>query len=128
MFAICSIVTLGNVGYMFNIDPKLGVVTLARSLDISVRNEYELTIMANDMGKPSLSSTCNIEVRYYSMTFLTCFLLILTSFSKLTKFCELSTHTQNINLYEYILHGMAFYSVCIYKGEGDSGRGESAFI
>jgi len=51
------------VGYTFNIDANLGIVTLARELDLKVRSQYELTIMANDMGTPQLSSTCLVKVR-----------------------------------------------------------------
>jgi len=59
---LCNCVT-GNVGYTFNIDANLGIVTLARKLDLKVRSQYELTIMANDMGTPQLSSTCLVKVR-----------------------------------------------------------------
>lgn len=52
----------GNVGYTFGIDPELGIISLARSLDMDVRTEYELTIMANDMGVPRLSSTTLVKV------------------------------------------------------------------
>lgn len=44
-------------------EPDLGIITLARSLDLSVRSEYELTIMANDKGMPQLSSTCIVRVK-----------------------------------------------------------------
>ena len=55
----------GNVGYTFSIDPELGTITLARALDLSVRSEYELVVMASDMGNPPLSSTCLVRVRVY---------------------------------------------------------------
>ena len=55
----------GNVGYTFSIDPELGTITLGRALDLSVRSEYELVVMASDMGNPPLSSTCLVRVRVY---------------------------------------------------------------
>ncbi|XP_045469521.1 fat-like cadherin-related tumor suppressor homolog isoform X5 [Harmonia axyridis] len=47
----------GNIGNMFNIHPDLGIITVARELDMTSVNEYMLRIKATDHGQPSLSST-----------------------------------------------------------------------
>lgn len=50
-------VTSGNVGNVFTIEPDLGIVQVARELDLSTASEYMLYIKATDHGHPSLSST-----------------------------------------------------------------------
>lgn len=50
-------ITSGNVGNVFAIDPELGIVQVARDLDLSTASEYTLYIKAADHGHPSLSAT-----------------------------------------------------------------------
>lgn len=50
-------ITSGNVGNVFSIDPDLGIIQVARELDLSTATEYTLYIKATDHGQPSLSST-----------------------------------------------------------------------
>lgn len=50
-------ITSGNVGNVFTIDPDLGIVQVARELDMSAASEYTLYIKATDHGNPPLSST-----------------------------------------------------------------------
>nr|CAH7734324.1 unnamed protein product [Callosobruchus chinensis] len=47
----------GNVGNAFSIDPELGIITIARDLDLTTVTEYTLQIRATDHGQPPLSST-----------------------------------------------------------------------
>ncbi|CAH0554100.1 unnamed protein product, partial [Brassicogethes aeneus] len=46
----------GNVGNVFNIDQDLGIISIARELDLSSATEYTLHVRAMDHGQPSLSS------------------------------------------------------------------------
>ncbi|XP_049820796.1 fat-like cadherin-related tumor suppressor homolog isoform X5 [Aethina tumida] len=46
----------GNVGNVFSIEPDLGIISIARELDLSSATEYTLHIRATDHGQPSLSS------------------------------------------------------------------------
>lgn len=50
-------ITSGNVGNVFTIEPDLGIVQVARELDLSTASEYMLYIKATDHGHPSLSAT-----------------------------------------------------------------------
>lgn len=47
----------GNIGNMFNIHPDLGIITVARELDMTSVNEYMLRIKATDHGQPTLTAT-----------------------------------------------------------------------
>ncbi|XP_050293822.1 fat-like cadherin-related tumor suppressor homolog isoform X3 [Anthonomus grandis grandis] len=46
----------GNVGNVFNIDPDLGTISIARELDLTTASEYTLHIRASDHGQPPLLS------------------------------------------------------------------------
>lgn len=50
-------ISSGNVGNVFAIDADLGIVRVARELDLAVATEYTLYIRATDHGHPSLSTT-----------------------------------------------------------------------
>ncbi|XP_038113282.1 fat-like cadherin-related tumor suppressor homolog isoform X3 [Culex quinquefasciatus] len=52
----------GNIGNVFNIDPTMGVISVAKDLDISALSEYMLQVKASDGGKPSLSSQIPVHV------------------------------------------------------------------
>ncbi|KAJ8667841.1 hypothetical protein QAD02_009504, partial [Eretmocerus hayati] len=54
--------TSGNVGNVFSIDPHLGLIRLARELDLSSASEYMLLIKASDHGSPSLSNSLPVHV------------------------------------------------------------------
>lgn len=47
----------GNVGNVFAIDPDLGIISVARELDLTLASEYMLRIKAVDHGHPALSSS-----------------------------------------------------------------------
>ncbi|KAH0811930.1 hypothetical protein GEV33_010859 [Tenebrio molitor] len=47
----------GNFGNVFAIDADLGIVSVARELDMASVSEYMLRIKATDHGQPALSST-----------------------------------------------------------------------
>ncbi|XP_029031863.2 fat-like cadherin-related tumor suppressor homolog isoform X7 [Osmia bicornis bicornis] len=55
-------ITSGNVGNMFSIDPELGVIRVARELDLSVSSEYILLVKATDHGSPALANTVPVHV------------------------------------------------------------------
>uniref|UniRef100_A0A8C2H510 FAT atypical cadherin 1a n=1 Tax=Cyprinus carpio TaxID=7962 RepID=A0A8C2H510_CYPCA len=52
----------GNVGNSFAIDPILGTITVAKELDRSNKNRFELTVKASDKGTPPLSATGSVEI------------------------------------------------------------------
>ncbi|XP_055595283.1 fat-like cadherin-related tumor suppressor homolog isoform X3 [Uranotaenia lowii] len=52
----------GNIGNVFNIDSTMGVISVAKDLDISALSEYMLQVKATDGGKPSLSSQIPVHV------------------------------------------------------------------
>uniref|UniRef100_A0A9J8C755 FAT atypical cadherin 1a n=1 Tax=Cyprinus carpio carpio TaxID=630221 RepID=A0A9J8C755_CYPCA len=52
----------GNVGNSFAIDPILGTITVAKELDRSNKNRFELTVKASDKGTPPLSATASVEI------------------------------------------------------------------
>ncbi|XP_034945358.1 fat-like cadherin-related tumor suppressor homolog isoform X2 [Chelonus insularis] len=55
-------ITSGNVGNVFTIDPDLGVIRIARELDLSVISEYILLVKATDHGSPPLTNTVPVDV------------------------------------------------------------------
>ncbi|XP_046394541.1 fat-like cadherin-related tumor suppressor homolog isoform X2 [Ischnura elegans] len=52
----------GNVGNVFAIDAELGMVQVARQLDLSVMSEYMLIVKATDSGSPPLFSTVPLHI------------------------------------------------------------------
>ncbi len=52
----------GNIGNVFNIDPDMGIISLAKELDMNVLTEYMLQVKATDHGKPSLSSQIPVHI------------------------------------------------------------------
>ncbi|XP_065170403.1 fat-like cadherin-related tumor suppressor homolog isoform X3 [Atheta coriaria] len=50
-------ITTGNVGNVFSIDPDMGIIRVARELDLATATEYTLYIKATDHGQPPLSAT-----------------------------------------------------------------------
>ncbi|KAF5307382.1 hypothetical protein FQR65_LT07099 [Abscondita terminalis] len=55
-------ITSGNVGNVFNIDPDMGIIQVARELDLNVAKEYTLFIKAIDHGNPPLSSVVRAHI------------------------------------------------------------------
>ncbi|XP_015840547.1 fat-like cadherin-related tumor suppressor homolog isoform X6 [Tribolium castaneum] len=47
----------GNFGNVFAIDPELGIISVARELDMTANSEYMLRIKAVDHGQPALFSS-----------------------------------------------------------------------
>ncbi|XP_035389998.1 protocadherin Fat 3a isoform X2 [Electrophorus electricus] len=52
----------GNTGNAFRIDPTLGIISVARELELSTIGHYVLMVKAGDNGAPSLSSTAAIRI------------------------------------------------------------------
>ncbi|XP_030632872.1 protocadherin Fat 3a isoform X2 [Chanos chanos] len=52
----------GNTGSTFRIDPVLGIISVARELDLSTIGHYVLTVKAMDNGSPPLSSTAVVRI------------------------------------------------------------------
>ncbi|TRY88066.1 hypothetical protein DNTS_000045, partial [Danionella cerebrum] len=52
----------GNVGNSFTIDPILGTITVAKELDRSKKNRFELTVKGSDKGSPPLSATAAVDI------------------------------------------------------------------
>lgn len=52
----------GNIGNVFIIDPEMGVISVAKELDIGVMSEYMLQIKATDHGKPALFSQLPVHI------------------------------------------------------------------
>lgn len=54
--------TSGNVGNVFYIEPDLGIIRVARGLDLATSSEYILLVKATDHGSPALSNTVPVHV------------------------------------------------------------------
>ncbi|XP_035478708.2 protocadherin Fat 3a isoform X10 [Scophthalmus maximus] len=52
----------GNTGNSFNIESILGIITVARDLDLSSIGHYVLTIRVTDNGSPPLSTTTIVRI------------------------------------------------------------------
>ncbi|KTF84285.1 hypothetical protein cypCar_00030247, partial [Cyprinus carpio] len=52
----------GNVANTFAIDTILGTITVAKELDRSNKNRFELTVKASDKGTPPLSATAAVDI------------------------------------------------------------------
>uniref|UniRef100_A0A4W5NWP6 FAT atypical cadherin 1a n=1 Tax=Hucho hucho TaxID=62062 RepID=A0A4W5NWP6_9TELE len=52
----------GNVANSFAIDSVLGTVTVAKELDRSSKNQFELAVKATDKGTPSLTATATVHI------------------------------------------------------------------
>ncbi|XP_058123843.1 fat-like cadherin-related tumor suppressor homolog [Anopheles ziemanni] len=52
----------GNIGNVFGIDSNMGVISVAKQLDISTLSEYMLQVKATDGGKPALSSQIPVHI------------------------------------------------------------------
>uniref|UniRef100_A0A3B4DCD8 FAT atypical cadherin 3a n=1 Tax=Pygocentrus nattereri TaxID=42514 RepID=A0A3B4DCD8_PYGNA len=53
---------IGNTGSTFRIDPVLGIISVARELDLSTIGHYVLTVKAMDNGSPALSATAAVRI------------------------------------------------------------------
>uniref|UniRef100_A0A671N4Q7 Protocadherin Fat 1-like n=1 Tax=Sinocyclocheilus anshuiensis TaxID=1608454 RepID=A0A671N4Q7_9TELE len=51
-----------NVANSFAIDPILGTITVAKELDRSNKNRFELTVKASDKGTPPLIATAAVDI------------------------------------------------------------------
>ena len=60
----------GNIGGAFAIDRTLGLISVAKTLDMRSVESYNLVVTATDGGSPALASSVNvhIEVCVYSDT------------------------------------------------------------
>ncbi|XP_011501552.1 PREDICTED: fat-like cadherin-related tumor suppressor homolog [Ceratosolen solmsi marchali] len=54
--------TSGNVGNVFSIDPDLGLIRVARELDLGSASEYILLVKATDHGSPALANSIPVHV------------------------------------------------------------------
>ncbi|XP_055003987.1 protocadherin Fat 3a isoform X1 [Boleophthalmus pectinirostris] len=52
----------GNTGNAFHIEPVLGIITVARDLDLSSIGHYVLTVRVTDSGSPPLSTTTVVRI------------------------------------------------------------------
>uniref|UniRef100_A0A8C3A881 FAT atypical cadherin 3a n=1 Tax=Cyclopterus lumpus TaxID=8103 RepID=A0A8C3A881_CYCLU len=52
----------GNTGNAFDIEPVLGIITVARDLDLSSLGHYVLTVRVTDNGSPPLSMTTIVRI------------------------------------------------------------------
>lgn len=52
----------GNIGNAFDIDPLMGIISVAKELDINSMPEFMLQVKATDGGSPSLSSQVPVHV------------------------------------------------------------------
>lgn len=52
----------GNIGNVFHIDSEMGIVSVAKDLDMSALSEYMLYVRATDHGKPPLSSQIPVHI------------------------------------------------------------------
>uniref|UniRef100_A0ABD2W183 Cadherin domain-containing protein n=1 Tax=Trichogramma kaykai TaxID=54128 RepID=A0ABD2W183_9HYME len=54
--------TSGNVGNVFSIDPELGIIRVARELNLDASSEYILLVKATDYSPPMLVSCIPVHV------------------------------------------------------------------
>lgn len=52
----------GNIGNVFSIEPDMGVISVAKALDINTLPEYMLQVKAMDNGKPALYSQIPVHI------------------------------------------------------------------
>ncbi|KAL1023572.1 hypothetical protein UPYG_G00042580 [Umbra pygmaea] len=52
----------GNIANSFAIDPVLGTLTVAKELDRSSKNQFDLTVKATDQGTPPLTATATVHI------------------------------------------------------------------
>ncbi|XP_054868346.1 protocadherin Fat 3a isoform X5 [Amphiprion ocellaris] len=52
----------GNTGNAFHMEPVLGIITVARDLDLSSIGHYVLTVRVTDSGTPPLSTTTVVRI------------------------------------------------------------------
>uniref|UniRef100_A0AAV2J7I2 Uncharacterized protein n=1 Tax=Knipowitschia caucasica TaxID=637954 RepID=A0AAV2J7I2_KNICA len=52
----------GNTGNAFHIEPVLGIISVARDLDLSSIGHYVLTVRVTDNGSPPLSTTTVVRI------------------------------------------------------------------
>lgn len=62
LFDLVFLFSAGNVGNAFSMDPELGVIAVARELDLSTMKEYVLMVKATDGGSPSQSATTRVHI------------------------------------------------------------------
>ncbi|XP_069130301.1 protocadherin Fat 1-like isoform X4 [Argopecten irradians] len=55
-------ITSGNIGWMFDIDETLGIITVGQELNRDEMSSYQLTVTATDHGTPPLSSTVSVNI------------------------------------------------------------------
>lgn len=59
---IAYAIVSGNIGNVFAIDATMGIVSVAKELDINTLPEYMLQIKATDHGKPALFSQVPVQI------------------------------------------------------------------
>jgi protocadherin Fat 1/2/3 len=52
----------GNIGNAFHINSKMGIISLAKTLDVTSLSEYMLQVKATDHGDPPLSSQIPVHI------------------------------------------------------------------
>ncbi|XP_051784464.1 protocadherin Fat 1a isoform X3 [Erpetoichthys calabaricus] len=52
----------GNTANSFAVDPVLGIIKVAKELDRSSKNQYEITVKAADKGNPPLSTLTEVHI------------------------------------------------------------------
>lgn len=57
----------GNASIYFHVEPDEGIIYLKRSLDAETQPVHHVTVVATDMGVPSLSSTAHVWVTVLDM-------------------------------------------------------------
>lgn len=55
-------VVSGNIGNVFAIDAEMGIISVAKDLDINTLPEYMLQVKASDHGKPALYSQVPVHI------------------------------------------------------------------
>lgn len=62
LFIFVSYFSTGNTGNAFYIESVLGIITVARDLDLSSIGHYVLTVRVTDNGSPPLSTTTVVRI------------------------------------------------------------------
>ena len=55
-------IAAGNIGGAYAIDRTLGIISVAKELDMRSVENYNLVVTATDGGTPSLASSVNVHI------------------------------------------------------------------
>lgn len=107
-----KIANKASVGGLFEVDPKLGYLTLARRLDYETFQRHNLIITATDTGNPPLSANLTVLVEVQDVNDNPP--VFEQAEYKVNVLETLSVNTQVSNIYIYIIICVCRYIINLY--------------